>query len=140
MLSCSRETKIFYLFLAAILAIHCGMMATQIRETISASQIFTPKPIKVKLVQEALRELATMQKRQIVQSEDSELTVKTKDAFLSDKDRSFERETMARSIESFKKAALGNDSHNEVAAVQKKSAAKKAFKDLKLSDFGMQAG
>ncbi len=70
------------------------------------------------------------QKRQIVQSEDPDTKTPPKDeAALSDKERSFDRETMARKIDTFKKAAKGG-----VATQGEKPQPKK---DMKLSDLGL---
>jgi TonB family protein len=99
-----------------------------------------PQSIKLKLVQEAVKELALSEKRQIVQSEDSESTNKKDKAFLSDKTRSFERETMAKNIESFKKAALGDSSVTQQAIKKEtRTTTKPNIKDLKLSDVGFNA-
>lgn len=62
------------------------------------------------------------EKKQIVQSEDSESDVKKDDAYLSDKNRSFDRQTKARKVDTFKQASKG------------KSASKRPKKDMKLSD------
>lgn len=139
--SVSTERKIFYSFFALVLTIHAGMLSLHYKDQIAKTSFVQEKSIKLKLIQEAMKELALSDtKRQIVQSEDSELKEKpTTKAFLSDKDRKFERETMARSIDTFKKAALGDSAVSQVAQ-KESSAKKKAFKDLKLSDFGMMAG
>lgn len=55
-------------------------------------------PINVTIISDELKE-----KKQIVQSEDSLNEEKKHAAFLSDKDRSFERQTRARKVDSFKK-------------------------------------
>lgn len=136
-----KQHRSFYIFFGTILAIHLGFMLVQIRDKFEVAEWTKPEAIKVKLVQEALKEMALNQKRQIVQSEDSEIKEKKDNAFLSDKDRSFERETVAKNIDSFKKAAKGNAANTQVA--QKPEAAKKkapSLKDLKLSDFGMVSG
>jgi TonB family protein len=139
--SLSRQHKTFYLFLSAVLFLHLGFMMVQFRGKIVVNELVRPEAIKVRLVQEALKEMALNQKRQIVQSEDSVSDEKKDEAYLSDKTRSFDRETIAKNIDSFKKAALGNASISQIAQkpqAQKKKAPK--MKDLKLSDFGLMSG
>jgi protein TonB len=117
------------------------MLMNMKHDFLSNSHVPEIKTIKLKLVQEAMKELAQSQKRQIVQSEDSTSNEKKKDAFLSDKNRYFERESVSKNIERFNRAAQGNaditqKSQNPVSEAKKKS----HLKDLKLSDFGMAAG
>lgn len=136
-----KQQKTFYFFLGGVLAIHLGFMFTQVRDRMSSMEWTKPEAIKVKIVQEALKDMALNQKRQIVQSEDSVSQEEKKDAFLSDKTRSFDRQTIAKNIDSFKKAAKGNAQSTSIA--QKPEAAKKKaakLKDLKLSDFGLASG
>lgn len=137
----SRQQKSFYIVLGAILLTHAVLLVVKFKDQFSFAQWQSPQSIKVKLVQEAVRELAQAQKRQIVQSEDSEVTEKKKEAFLSDKDRRFERETVAKNIDSFKQAALGDSTVTQINKAKSAQAKKRAnLKDLKLSDFGMEAG
>ncbi len=138
MRSQTQDVRLFYLFLIGFLLLHCGMMATQIRDFISHSTTTSSKIIKLKLIQEALQS-STTAKRQIVQSEDSAIKEKRDKAFLSDKDRAFERETMAKTIEKFNKAALGNSSVTQDAQKAPKQNQKNA-KNIKLSDLGIAAG
>lgn len=135
------DRKTFYFFLFAVLFVHALLMATHIRDQYQAVT-FTSKSIKVKLVQEALSELTKSQhKKQIVQSEDSQSTDRPEtDAFRSDKDRKFERETMAKAIDSFQKAARGNANITNPQQSKTSKTQKKAIKDLRLADFGMLAG
>ncbi len=136
------DRKTFYYFLLAVFAVHASLMAVHLRDQIQ-KVVFTPsKAIKVKLVQEALSEMTkSLQKRQIVQSEDSLTNEKPKkESFLSDKNRSFERETMAKAIDSFQKAAKGNANITNPQLSKTSKSQKKAIKDLKLSDFGMLSG
>lgn len=68
-------------------------------------------------------------KKQIVQSEDPDTFEKPKDkSFLSDKDRKFDRQSVAEKIDTFKSSSKGGA----------KSA--KGEKDLKLSDLGASPG
>jgi protein TonB len=140
--SLSREgQRIFYLFIVAVLLLHAALMATKIREHFSPV-VFKPevKSIKLKLIQDHLKDVATATKRQIVQSEDSASTEKKKDAFLSDKTRSFDRETVSKNIDSFNRAAQGNSSITQKSVTQEKSSKKAEIKNLKLSDIGMAHG
>ncbi len=139
--SLSRQQRSFYLLLGAVFCTHLIALMVQVRDRLAVSDWVPAQAIKVKLVQEAIKDMAMVQKRQIVRSEDSESQEKKPDAFLSDKDRSFERQTMARAIDSFKQAAKGNASASQIAqkpqALQKKG---QKSKDLKLSDIGLTAG
>ena len=135
------QNRIFYIFLGAILFVHVALMATRIRnEFAKVSFNPTAQSIKIKLVQEALKELAISGKTQIVQSEDAESIIKKKDAFLSDKDRSFDRQTVAKNIDSFKRAALGDSSVNQKSQKKMTASRKKSdLKNLKLADFGVSS-
>lgn len=134
------DRRRFYFFLFAVLAAHSALMAVHLRDQFQNVTLTPEKSIKVKLVQEALSELVR-QKKQIVQSEDSTSSEKSdKEAFLSDKDRKFERETMAKAIDSFQKAARGNASVTTPQQSKSAKSQKKAIKDLKLSDVGMLSG
>lgn len=135
----SREQKTFYYFLGGIFFTHALFMLVHIQKD-QTSIWEKPQAIKIQLVQEAVTE-ALKNKQQIVRSEDASSHEKKKDAFLSDKDRSFDRQTVAKTVDSFKKAAKGNSTVTREA--QKKTARKKkstSLKDLKLSDVGMMSG
>lgn len=141
MYSSSRDTKIFYYFLGAILFIHVALMVTKIRDQFTADSFSVAEPIKVKLIEEAFKEMTNSgsRKRQIVQSEDSEVEKKVEVAYLGEKDRFFDRETIARKVDAFQQTALGNASQTQKASPESAPQKKKALKDLKLSDFGMLA-
>lgn len=81
------------------------------------------KPIKVRI-----RNNPFENKRQIVQSEDSEIRKKMDDSFLSDKDRFFERETRARKNDVFKAGETGG------------GLAKQGRKKVSLRDLGSAVG
>lgn len=140
--SLSRSSRTFYLFLGAIFFAHAALMITKMRDQWAHTD-FTPdtKTIKIKLLQEAMKDLTLSHNKQIVQSEDSDSNEKKKDAFLSNKDRSFDRQTVAKTVESFNKAAKGNASVTHKAQPKEAVAKKKSnLKDLKLADFGVEAG
>jgi TonB family protein len=138
----SRGQKTFYIVLGVIFMAHMALMLMNMKPGfLTKSHIPAIKTIKLKLVQEAMKELAQSQKRQIVQSEDSTSNEKKKDAFLSDKDRNFERESVSKNIERFNRAAQGNADLTQKSQAQVSKAKKKShIKDLKLSDFGIAAG
>lgn len=139
--SISRGQRTFYIFFGAILFVHAALMVSKIRDQFPTAALSpSVKSIKVKLVQEALKEMALSQKNQIVQSEDSEAREKKKDSFLSDKDRSFERQSVAKNVDIFKKAALGDARVTQKAQTKSSEAKKVDFKNIKLSDLGMAAG
>jgi protein TonB len=91
-------------------------------------------PIKIKIIPDSV----VTAKKQIVQSEDPVSKEKPKDsAFLSDKDRSFDRETMARKIDTFKKAGKGTPSEETPGEKKSKVSKAKPSKDkIALSDLG----
>ncbi len=135
------DRKIFYYFLLGVFFIHATLLVVKFRDQIQNISFVPEKAIKIKLVQEAIREMAAIQKKQIVQSEDSATEEKPlQEAFLSDKNRKFERETMAKAIDSFNKAARGNAAVTNPQQSKSAKTQKKAIQDLKLADFGMEAG
>ena len=142
-----RQQKTFYYALAGMLCLHAAFMVVKFSGDFSTRRTHVVEKndaIKITFLPEMGKAVEQINKKQIVQSEDSASKDKPKDAaFLSDKDRSFDRETIARNVDTFKRTALGN-----AAATQEASKAKKAeksvaeskspvMKDLKLSDFGM---
>jgi TonB family protein len=105
------------IILTIVLSLHITLLLLKFstetaRETVNDAEI----PLKVRILKE---------KKQIVQSEDSE-DRRTKDnSFLSDKDRSFDRESMSRKIDSFKEATKGGGRPES-----------KTKEKMKLSDLG----
>lgn len=139
--SLSRGQRTFFIVFSAILFAHAALLVMKFKSTPAFSQAPSVKSLQVKLVQEALKELALSQKSQIVQSEDADSILKQKDAFLSDKDRSFDRQTVAKNIDNFKRAAKGNAHVTQKAQTKEAEFKKKAdIKNLKLSDFGIASG
>jgi TonB family protein len=135
-----RQQRTFFYILGAFFLLHMIFLFKHLefkKEHATNRSI----PMKIKIVQDAMKEMAKTQKRQIVQSEDTDNKEKKDEAFLSDKDRSFERETVAKNIDIFKKTAKGNSDVTQVSQ-KSQSAKKKApnLKDLKLSDIGMASG
>ncbi len=139
--SLSRQQKSLYVLLGAIFIVHALMMVVKLRDHFAQAEWTTPKSIKLKLVQEAIKEIATARNRQIVQSEDSEDTTKKEKAFQSDKTRSFERESVSKNIDSFKRSAMGDSDVTQQSITREtQTKPKRNLKDLKLSDVGIQAG
>ncbi len=133
-----RRQKSFYILLTAIMAIHGSVMVVKIRENISSVSWTPQKAIKLKILQDLAEQVQdSEQKKQIVQSEDSANQEKPQEkSFLSDKDRVFDRQTVARNVDTFKKAALGNAQSTQEAKQQKTAKKRPSLKDLKLSDVG----
>ncbi|MFL5783399.1 MAG: TonB family protein [Bacteriovoracaceae bacterium] len=137
------DRKTFQYFLLAAFVLHAVVMTIQLRDHISKSDLTITKTIKVNFTPDSLANIASIQKKQIVQSEGSASSEKPKnEAFLSDKDRSFDRETLAKKVASFQNAGKGNATYTQTEAPkaqQTPKAEKRSLKDLKLSDVGMTA-
>lgn len=129
MLSDSRQSRYFYYFLGSVLFVHLFTLAIKLRP--QAAFKIPPVAIKLKLIDES-KTHEVSNKHQIVQSEESASADKKEDAFLSDRDRSFERQTKARNVDLFKKNAKGSGATSSIA---KTTDAK--IKNLKLSDVGI---
>lgn len=139
----SQEKKIFYAAIALALLIHAGFLVTKFQGSFSTYKPApdAPAPINVKFISDAMKDLAlSNNKKQIVQSEDSaDNTKPLEKAYLSDKDRSFDRQTVAKNVDTFQKTAMGN-SHTTQKAHKGETAQKpaaKAVKEIKLSDLGL---
>jgi TonB family protein len=112
----------FSLFLLLVLTAHLGLLMSQLRphlqKKLSEKQ---PSPLNIQLTQKSKEFLY---KRQIVQSEnrvDDEVPLKTR--FLSDRNRHFTRETVARRVDRFRESGGGEST-------------KKLNKELSLSNLG----
>lgn len=134
--------RLFHLFILASLLVHaCFMLVMYISSYVTSQSSFVPdsRPVEIEFVKVAPSKTKTLDsKRQIVQSEDSSNEVASDNAFLSDKTRSFDRQTIASNVNTFNKAARGNASQNQKAqADSPKAVAKSSPKNIKLSDIGM---
>jgi TonB family protein len=131
-----REKRIFYYFFGVMTLLHALFMLKHVTNEFTKTTLDEFKPLKLKLIADTHQEMRS--KRQIVQSEDSVLQKKEKDAFLSDKDRSFDRETIAKNVDIFQKTAKGHSNANQALNRPLASTKKKAvdLKNLKLSDLG----
>jgi len=142
----SDQKRIFYFLFAAVCFLHASFMIVRFRADFAKMPDFTEKeaaPIKVSFMPESMpipgRAAPTIQKRQIVQSEDSVSSEKKDSAFLSDKTRSFDRQTISKTIDTFNKTGKGNSTKSQVAEKTAEAPKKKVdMKDIKLSDIGMQ--
>lgn len=142
----ARQKITFTHILTAVLIAHGLFMLVKFKAEIA--QIKFPErtdAIKVTFLpetapvsQNAPTAAASKLKQQIVQSEDSASSEKPKSAaFLSDKDRSFDRQTMSRRVDTFQKMGRGNAATNQVAQKgDAKPKQKTQPKEIKLSDLG----
>jgi protein TonB len=128
----------FYYLIGVIALFHFFLLISKLQQSIAVFKSPQSQSIKLKLIQEAVKDFAKSEKKQIVQSEDSASDEKKKNSFLSDKDRSFERETVSKNIDSFNRAARGDSSVTQQSPT--KAEKKAQLKDLKLSDIGMESG
>jgi protein TonB len=87
-----------------------------------------PQVVKLKIQNEDIKN----RRHQIVQSENSENSLKKEDAFLSDKTRSFDRESIARNVEKFSSAKGGGGAPSQASENLKSNAGK--LKNLRLKD------
>ena len=111
-------TKNYFLSLAAILAIHLLSLAIY-WEPLETKRVEVPTEVRIKLHHPT-------KNSQIVQSEDSDnQRTAVDEAYLSDKTRVFDRQTISRNNQSFKKAAQGN------ALVTQKKKSSKNKKEIK---------
>lgn len=143
------QRKAYSYFLLAALVIHSSVLIVKFRSHSTSTSLSSAvnDAMKVTIMDEAMKAALVQHKKQIAQSEDSANKDKPKEAaFLSDKDRTFDRQTMARNVDIFKKAGKGNAAINQAAqknpvVAQKPQEAqrKPLLKDLKLSDIGMAA-
>lgn len=115
---------LFYTILAIVLLIHLCLLAIRLYQNLDLANTTpaTGPPLKVRVIPQT----RTQEKKQIVQSQDPESLQKPRDkAFLSDKDRSFDRESVARRIDKFNEGAKGGSPSKS-----------RPQKDLSLSDLG----
>lgn len=98
---------LFYTILAIVLLIHLCLLVMRFYQNIDVAKVTEPTtgpPLKVRVVPQP----RTEENKQIVQSEDPDTPAKPKTkAYLSDKDRSFDRETVAKKIDKFNEGAKG---------------------------------
>lgn len=117
-----KRRSFYLLLLFLVLTVHTTLLLLQIHlKDKVVTEAPLRKPLVVKIEDQPLRH-----KRQIVTSEDSDNKEKKEDAYLSDKDRSFDRQTRAAKVAPFKTG--------ESSGGAKKTGSKK----VSLSDLGAQ--
>jgi len=105
---------LYYTILALVILLHLILLATRmyqdwrLADSKDNVQPRQERTFKIKF--------QTDSKRQIVQSEDPPTKEKpTKKSFLSDKDRKFDRETVARKVDTFKSSGKGNSNKDSLS-------------------------
>ena len=116
-----NRKSIFHLLLFFMLLLHLGLLGLKLHH--EKKGLKDSRPLIVKLKSDPFKN-----KKQIVQSEDSESKKKMDDAYLSDKDRYFEREVRARTTDTFKAGQSGGGT------------TKPGKEKVKLSDLGAAVG
>ncbi len=96
------QNGLFYTFLALVLVVHLIVLFLPYQRSLEVSQVEPGAPLNVKI----LNDLHT--RKQLVQSQDpTEKLPASDEAYLSDKDRSFERQTRARMTDKFNQGGGG---------------------------------
>lgn len=137
------QKRIFYYLLTAVCFIHACFMIVNFRANFAQMPDFPEAPeAPIKLTymppMPAISGSSPAIKRQIVQSENSASSEKKDTAFLSDKTRSFDRQTLAKNTDIFNKTGKGNSTKSQIAEKTAEAPKKKVdMKDIKLSDIGM---
>lgn len=126
----------FQQYFVLIGLVHLFTLFWNIKDDFKLVNLSQESRIKVQLIQNFSDETFQGHKKQIVQSEESANHQKKEDAFLSDKTRSFERQTIAKNVDTFNKAAKGKEG-SSLNLNKTKSQKKDQFKKLKLSDFAI---
>lgn len=142
----SKQQRVFYYLFAAMCFLHASFMVVNFKADFAKMPEWSekePAPIKVTFMPDAMpvpgKSAPVIAKKQIVQSEDSASSEKKDSAFLSDKTRSFDRQTIAKNVDTFNKTGKGNATKTQVAEKTAAAPKKKVdMKDIKLSDIGMQ--
>jgi TonB family protein len=119
--------RLYPALLAFVLLLHTLVLVLEINLRSTTPEEVPDEPLTVRLLKDKLD-----QKRQIVQSEDPEIErVPVEDSSLSDKDRRFDRESIAKNIDTFKKAAKGGGESGG-----RKQVKPKPKEEVDLSDLG----
>jgi TonB family protein len=145
------QRRFFYILFALIFFIHAGLLiikfsrdsklaSTKSTSAGSAAAPLDSKPMTVKITRKALEDWRK-NKKQIVDSENGDNQKRPeKSVFLSDKNRTFDRQTRARNLNTFDRAGLGDStvsrSGDSKTRAQKPEKGTKQMKDIKLSDLG----
>lgn len=133
---------------ALVLALHIASFWSNIHRFFATSYnapTFREDAAKLTITAEALEQWKQAQdashKQQVVQTDQTGRQEKPKEqAFLGEKDMTFDRQTIARKVDVFNKAGRGSSAVNQGTSGQQQKAERKAMekalKDLKLSDLG----
>jgi protein TonB len=117
-----------------MLIMHVGALFLQLQTHSEIKETVSRAPMRVHVLDEK------QFRKQIVQSDESTDHSVRKGAYLSDKNRSFDRQTRSRRVDIFQSAGKGNATFDRMASrgAGRKSSqgAKKGLKNLKLSDLG----
>jgi len=135
------QNGLFYTILALVLLIHLCLLAIRLYKDLDLANVSTPEssqtraPLKVKIIRPEVKI-----KKQIVQSDDSDSNKKPKDnSYLSDKDRKFDRESVARKIDTFKSSGKGEVA-KEKLSLSELGAFEKGHNPLKAAAKSAKAG
>lgn len=131
----------FWGFLGLIVFLHLLTLVMKSMESKPRTLRITAEtaPIKVKLLQEHFKQLEKSQeKKQIVQSEEAmDESTPLDSKFLSDKNRKFDRQTVAKNVDTFQTATQGNSA--QIGEKAQKATPKEGKKIVDLSKLGHQA-
>lgn len=126
---------------SVVLAVHLTTLWVHIQKNMqqpAAHTSATPTKVMVKPMTKEEWSKHLKERQQIVQNDDTGRKEKPKDeAFLGEKDMAYDRQTVARKVDLFRKAAKGNSSALSANSAPIEKARKKALQDLKLSDLGI---
>lgn len=135
-----KWTTNFWTFLGLIVFLHLVMLVMKSIESSPRNRVVSESTlIKVKLLQEHFQKTEQQEKKkQIVQSEEAPSERTPVDSkFLSDKDRAFDRQTVAKKVDSFQTATQGHSA--QVGEQTHKAAKKQGKKNIDLSKIGHNA-
>lgn len=135
-----KWTTNFWTFLGLIVFLHLVMLVMKSIESSPRHRVVSESTlIKVKLLQEHFQKTEQQEKKkQIVQSEEAPSERTPVDSkFLSDKDRAFDRQTVAKKVDSFQTATQGHSA--QVGEQTHKAAKKQGKKNIDLSKIGHNA-
>lgn len=129
----TKNRNILYVLIAASFIIHMAISWMSLSDTKFSllPKADEPKPIRMKL-------MPTKELKQIVQSQKSLDNAKNDSKLLSEKNNTFARETKASTVGVFKAAGKGQrNALNQKTRQVSKQKTKRKFKDIKLSDIGI---
>ena len=128
----TRNKNILYALIAASFILHMAITWTHFTDyQVSLPSTEESAPIRMRIV-------PTKELKQIVQSQKSQDKTKNDSKYLSEKNNTFARETKAATVGRFKAAGKGQrDAVDQRTRQVVKQKTKKEFKDIKLSDIGI---